>query len=85
VLLFGHETGIIMVRLPMTASSIPQNGKNLTEEERAAPGLGALDGMTKLSVKLDGPIIFLEPLMLGGGVAYASGGGGFGVVSEQLQ
>ena len=85
VLWFGHETGIIMVRLPMTLGELPGNGEDLTEEERAARGLGVLDGMTKLSVKLDGPIIFLEPLMLGGGVAYASGGGGFGVVSEELQ
>ena len=41
--------------------------------------------MTKLSIRLDGPVIFLDPLMLGGGVAYVSYQGGFGVVAEELE
>ncbi|MCH2141832.1 MAG: hypothetical protein MK077_02380 [Phycisphaerales bacterium] len=36
----------------------------------------------RLGVRLAGPVLCLEPLMLGGGVAYASGHGGFGVVRE---
>ena len=85
VLWLGHETGIIMVRLPVNQPQPPMGWGELTDEERAEMGLGALDGMTKLSVHLDGPIIFMEPLMLGGGVAYASRDGGFGVVAEELR
>ncbi|MCH2148231.1 MAG: hypothetical protein MK095_02220 [Phycisphaerales bacterium] len=85
VLWLGHETGIIMVRLPASPQALPEDWSQLDEQQRAELGLGALDGMTKLSVQLDGPIIFLEPLMLGGGVAYVSRDGGFGVVAEQLQ
>ena len=85
VLWLGHEAGIIMVRLPTTPQELPSNWNRLDEVQRAEMGLGALDGMTKLSVQLDGPIIFLEPLMLGGGVAFVSRDGGFGVVAEQLQ
>jgi hypothetical protein len=36
----------------------------------------------RLAVLIDGPVICIEPLMLGGGVAYASEHGGFGVVRE---
>ena len=85
VLWLGHESGIIMVRLPVNQPQPPMGWDELTPEERAETGLGALDGMTKLSVHLDGPIIFMEPLMLGGGVAYASRDGGFGVVAEELR
>ena len=64
---------------------MPSDWELLTPQEQAETGLGALDGMTKLSVRLDGPIIFMEPLMLGGGVAYVSRDGGFGVVAEELR
>lgn len=37
---------------------------------------------TRLGIRLAGPVLCLEPLMLGGGVAYASEHGGFGVVRE---
>ena len=36
----------------------------------------------RLGVLVDGPVIAIEPLILGGGVAYASAHGGFGVVRE---
>ena len=36
----------------------------------------------RLGVLIDGPVICIEPLMLGGGVAYAAEHGGFGVVRE---
>jgi hypothetical protein len=36
----------------------------------------------RLGVLIDGPVIAIEPLILGGGVAYASTHGGFGVVRE---
>lgn len=36
----------------------------------------------RLGVLVDGPVICIEPLVLGGGVAYASQNGGFGVVRE---
>ncbi|MDG1838961.1 MAG: hypothetical protein P8I91_09205 [Phycisphaerales bacterium] len=36
----------------------------------------------QLAVLIDGPVICIEPLMLGGGVAYASEHGGFGVIRE---
>jgi hypothetical protein len=85
VLWLGHQDGIIMVRLPAEQQQRPLDWETMTPQERAETGLGALDGMTKLSVRLDGPIIFMEPLMLGGGVAYASRDGGFGVVAEELQ
>lgn len=85
VLWLGHDTGIIMVRLPSEQPQVPSGWELLTPQEQAETGLGALDGMTKLSVRLDGPIIFMEPLMLGGGVAYVSRDGGFGVVAEELR
>jgi hypothetical protein len=48
--------------------------------------LTGLDGRAaearRLAVLIDGPVICIEPLMLGGGVAYASEHGGFGVVRE---
>lgn len=36
----------------------------------------------RLGVLLDGPVVCIEPLMLGGGVVYAAEHGGFGVVRE---
>ena len=73
-----------MVRLPVDGISVPAGWDSMAEEDRLASGVAPLDGMTKLSVRLDGPVFFLEPLMLGGGVAFVSGSGGFGVVSEEF-
>ncbi|MDP7069922.1 MAG: hypothetical protein QF561_01065 [Phycisphaerales bacterium] len=39
----------------------------------------------RLGVLIDGPVICIEPLMLGGGVAYAATHAGFGVVREVYQ
>ena len=85
VIWMGHDTGIIMIRLPNEPVELPSEWEEMTVEQRSETGLGPLEGMTKLSVRLDGPVIFLDPLMLGGGVAYVSESGGFGVVAEQLQ
>lgn len=84
VVWLAHDEGIIMVRLPRGGIVVPRGWEGMTEEERIASGVGPLDGMTKLSVRLDGPVFFLEPLLLGGGVAYVSESGGFGVVSEEF-
>ena len=73
-----------MVRLPADGLSLPAGWDSMSPEDRLDVGVGPLDGMTKLSVRLDGPVFFLEPLLLGGGIAYVSGGGGFGVVSEEF-
>jgi hypothetical protein len=43
------------------------------------------DGATEaiqLGIRIAGPVLCIEPLMLGGGVAFASKDGGFGVVRE---
>ncbi len=84
VIWLGHDRGIIMVRLPAEGLSLPPEWDTMSPEDRLEAGVGPLDGMTKLSVRLDGPVFFLEPLLLGGGIAYVSGGGGFGVVSEEF-
>lgn len=84
VVWLGHDRGIIMVRLPVDGIAVPPGWDSMEEEDRLASGIAPLDGMTKLSVRLDGPVFFLEPLMLGGGVAFVSGSGGFGVVSEEF-
>ena len=85
VIWLGHDTGIIMIRLPNEPIELPPDWKEMTEEERAETGLGPLEGMTKLSIRLDGPVVYLDPLLLGGGVAYVSEKGGFGLVAEELQ
>lgn len=84
VIWIGHDGGIIMVRLPTEGITVPYGWDSWTEEDRMASGVGPLDGMTKLSVRLDGPVFFLEPLMLGGGVAFVSESGGFGIVAEEF-
>lgn len=84
VIWLAHDRGIIMVRLPVDGIAVPPGWESMSDEERFASGVGPLDGMTKLSVRIDGPVFFLEPLLLGGGVAYVSGAGGFGVVSEDF-
>jgi len=84
VVWIGHDRGIIMVRLPTEGITVPSGWDSMTDEDRMSTGIGPLDGMTKLSVRLDGPVFFLEPLMLGGGVAYVSGSGGFGIISEEF-
>ena len=84
VVWLGHDRGIIMVRLPAAGIALPPEWDSMSAEEQRESGVGPLDGMTKLSVRLDGPVFFLEPLLLGGGVAYVSGAGGFGVVSEEF-
>ena len=38
----------------------------------------------RLNVLIDGPVICIEPLVLGGGVAYAAEHGGFGIVREKF-
>tara|TARA_Y100000589_G_scaffold29497_2_gene24695 strand:+ start:35281 stop:36825 length:1545 start_codon:yes stop_codon:yes gene_type:complete len=84
VIWLGHDRGIIMVRLPSEGLPLPLEWESMSPEDRMASGVGPLDGMTKLSVRLDGPVFFIEPLLLGGGIAYVSGAGGFGVVSEEF-
>ncbi|MEE3001483.1 MAG: hypothetical protein VX908_02180 [Planctomycetota bacterium] len=85
VIWLGHDTGIIMLRLPNEPVELPSDWESMSEAERLDSGLGPLEGMTKLSIRLDGPVVFLDPLMLGGGVAYVSMRGGFGVVVEELK
>jgi hypothetical protein len=80
----SHDSGIIMVRLPKDGIVVPRGWDSMSEEDQRLSGVGPLDGMTKLSVRLDGPVFFLSPLMLGGGVAYVSETAGFGVVSEDF-
>ena len=48
----------------------------------ATSGRGAIESR-RLSILIDGPVICIEPLVLGRGVAFASRHGGFGVVREE--
>lgn len=48
----------------------------------AEGGRGAIESR-RLGVLIDGPVICIEPLVLGRGVAFASEHGGFGVVREE--
>ena len=49
---------------------------------RSVEGSPEVIESSRLGVMIDGPVICIEPLVLGGGVAYASAHGGFGVVRE---
>jgi hypothetical protein len=47
-------------------------------------GLNEAVESRRLNVLIDGPVICIEPLVLGGGVAYAAEHGGFGIVREEF-
>ena len=78
----GHREGILMLKPPAQPAAIPAGWNEMTQQERVASGYSALQGFLKLSVMIDGPVIFMQPLELGGGVAYAATNDGFGVVRE---
>ena len=78
----GHHEGIMMLKPPKQAAPVPSGWDDMTPEERIDTGYSALQGVQKLSVMIDGPIIFMQPLDLGGGIAYAATNDGFGVVRE---
>ena len=78
----GHREGILMLKPPAQPAAIPAGWNEMTQQERVASGYSALQGFQKLSVMIDGPVIFMQPLELGGGVAYAATNDGFGVVRE---
>ena len=78
----GHTDGVIMLKPPKSLPPMPLGWDEMTQEEKQASGLSPMDGVQKLTVDIDGPVIFLQPLDLGGGVAYAASHGGFGVVRE---
>ena len=78
----GHQEGVMMLRPPANMPTVPMGWEEMTEEERVASGYSPLQGVQKLTLQIDGPVIFIEPLDLGGGIAYAAGNGGFGVVRE---
>ncbi|MBG80955.1 MAG: hypothetical protein CMJ39_09635 [Phycisphaerae bacterium] len=78
----GHENGVMMIKPPSNLPMIPVGWEELSPEEKSASGYSPLEGIQKLTIHIDGPVIFLQPLDLGGGVGYASGNGGFGVVRE---
>ena len=61
---------------------LPVGWDEMTVDEQRAAGYSPLQGIQKLSVQVDGPVIFIEPLELGGGIGYAAANGGFGVVRE---
>lgn len=78
----GHNEGILMLKPPQQAAPIPSGWDEMTKQEKVASGYSALQGVQKLSVMIDGPVIYIQPLDLGGGVAYAATNDGFGVVRE---
>ncbi|MEE2907147.1 MAG: PQQ-binding-like beta-propeller repeat protein [Planctomycetota bacterium] len=78
----GHEQGVMMLKPPKQTPMLPMGWDEMTEQERMASGYSPLEGVQKLTVEIDGPVIFIEPLDLGGGVAYAAHNGGFGVIRE---
>ena len=78
----GHEQGVMMLKPPKQLPMVPYGWDEMTAEERLASGYSPLQGVQKLTVEIDGPVIFIEPLNLGGGVAYAARNGGFGVIRE---
>ncbi|GEM_PF-2331682 len=78
----GHVEGIMMLRPPSSMPMLPVGWDEMTVDEQRAAGYSPLQGIQKLSVQVDGPVIFIEPLELGGGIGYAAANGGFGVVRE---
>ncbi|MDG2094752.1 MAG: hypothetical protein P8J89_05725 [Phycisphaerales bacterium] len=78
----GHREGILMLKPPEQPAAVPPGWDEMTQQERVASGYSAMQGFQKLSVMIDGPVIFMQPLDLGGGIAYAATNDGFGVVRE---
>ncbi|MBG83086.1 MAG: hypothetical protein CMJ40_00905 [Phycisphaerae bacterium] len=78
----GHHKGIMMLKPPKQSAPVPNGWDDMTPEEQIESGYSVLQGFQKLSVMIDGPVIFIQPLDLGGGVAYAATNDGFGVVRE---
>ena len=70
----GHDRGIERISPPVGSIYPPTD-----EADTVDPMLG----VTRMSVRLGGPILGCTPLVLGRGVAYATTHDGFGVVVEQ--
>ena len=75
----GHDHGIMRLTPPDEPLVLPE-----ATDEDVVDTVDPLQGTSIMSVRLGGPVLTMNPLVLGRCVAYATAHDGFGMVVERV-